>query len=582
MESESSIEIIMKVDKSVCTSNDAYFADNTTTTTTTNELSSIIKFETVFTTLVENKILAIKRECEEHESKKKSRTLKGILLRKSNDVVRGATIDEDKSKEAQEEGEVVEGINAAEDKKKRKNFFSKYYKKQKTFPDVEDVERGNSRNDNDELVNVVVVKNDYNNDDREKGVNRRRRRSRSEAKLDSQSNELDIVVRADANLNLLNSSAKLNAAECDKQNCDKLIIDSQENNAQIPLSTNNHSNVSCRKQQAINYENDESLATTIDISLQQQSSAVLAASSKVLATVPINNNISNNIINNSNNNKSDLAICDDGVSSQNTSDIEFSLPSENSMSDLPRSSKVKSVADSDPVIKNPVNVVSPPLSTRNKKACERKAISCQSTPIFLRHKHVRSESEGKKVLTFQKELPKSNNEHSYGKIDTIKSQTIVTAPTSTKTTTTLAKPTTMTSIYAVSGHLPPLEAVHVVSNASAGSKKGQKHSTKLRDVSLEYKITYDDEDENHQSPHGFISSFNQLTSQKQSAAIISANIKKQTSRDQHRKVELVCQKDEDEENAKQDIELDELDVETVGKKKKNKRRSKFSILSRVN
>lgn len=195
---------------------------------------------------------------------------------------------------------------------------------------------------------------------------------------------------------------------------------------------------------------------------------------------------------------------------------------------------------------------------------------------------MRSESEGKKVLTFQKELPKSNNEHSYGKIDTIKSQTIVTAPTSTKTTTTLAKPTTMTSITAVSGHLPPLEAVHVVSNASAGSKKGQKHSTKLRDVSLEYKITYDDEDENHQSPHGFISSFNQLTSQKQSAAIISANIKKQTSRDQHRKVELVCKKDEDEENAKQDIELDELDVETVGKKKKNKRRSKFSILSRVN
>lgn len=548
----------MKVDKGVCTSNDAYFADNTTTTTTTNELSSIIKFETVFTTLVENKILAIKRECEEHENKKKARTLKGILLRKSNDVVRGATIDEDKSKEAaaEEDGEVLG------DKKKRKNFFSKYYKKPKTFADVEnDVERG--KDDSDELVNVVVVKND------EQGGNRRRRRSRSDAKLDSQSNELDVA-------NLLNSSAKLNAAECDKQNCDKLIIDRQENNnAQVPLSTNNHSNVS---KQPINYENDESLATTIDISLQQQSSAVHAASSKVLAIVPINNT-NNNSNNHKNSNKSDLAICDDGVSSQNTSDIEFSLPSENSMSEIPRSgAKVKSsVAKSDPVIKKCVSVVS--SSTRDKKACERKAISCQSTPIFLRHKHVRSESEGKKVLTFQKELPKSsssNNEHSYGKIDTIKSQTIVIAPTSTKTTTTLAKPTTTTTVTAVSGHLPPLEAVHVVSNAG-GSKKGQKHSTKLRDVSLEYKITYDDGDEN-QSPHGFISSFNQLqlTSQKQSAAIISANIKKQTSKDQHKKVELVDQDD----LAKQDIELDELDVEAVNKKKKHKRKSKLKSFSR--
>ena len=118
----------------------------------------------------------------------------------------------------------------------------------------------------------------------------------------------------------------------------------------------------------------------------------------------------------------------------------------------------------------------------------------------------------------------------------------------------------------------------LISNAAAaGSKKGQKHSTKLRDVSLEYKITYDDGDENHQSPHGFISSFNQLTSQKQSAAIISTNIKKQTSKDQHRKVELVCQQDADDDNAKQDIELDELDVEAVSKKKKNKRRSKLTI-----
>lgn len=571
----------MKVDKGVCTSNDAYFAGNTTT----NELNSIIKFETVFTTLVENKILAIKRECEEHENKKKSRSLKGILLRKTNDVVVTGTIDDENN-----DGDKPKDVNC--DEKKRRNFFSKYYKKQKDI----DVEKGKNH---DELVNVVVVKNGNNNEGNEQGIRdafrTRRRTSRSasgeETKLDSQSNELDIV-NADANPILSNlSSAKLNAdaAECDKQNCDKLIIDSHEN-AQVTLSTNNYSNVlhsRKQQQQVINYENDESLATTIDISLQQQSSVVVAVSSSNKATtaiVPINNNTtynnitSNNNINNKNNNnnngKSDIAICDDGTSSQNTSDIEFSLNSENSLSELPRSTKngqqPKSVANSDPIIKKSVNVVSPPSAHPSakgsgggeKKVCERKAISCQSTPIFGRHKHVRSESEGKKVLTFQKELPKRE-------VDTIKSQTIVIAPTSTTTTTTLATST----VTAVSGHHQHhLEAVHVVSNAS--NKKSQKHSTKLRDVSLEYEITYDDGDGN-QSPHGFISSFNQLTSQKQSAAIISANIKKQTSKDQHRKT-TEMKSEVQEIDTKADIELDELDVEVVNSassKKKNKRRS---------
>jgi hypothetical protein len=544
-----SIEVIMKVDKGVCTSNDAYFAGNTTS----NELNSIIKFETVFTTLVENKILAIKRECEEHESKKKARTLKGILLRKAND----AAIDGDKM------GEVaVATADGENDRKKRKNFFSKYYKKQKHNIQEEevDVERGDA--DGDELMNVVVVPSENNNADHQQGLQR-------DAKVDSQiSNELELV---NADANLPNSSTKLNAAaaaECDKRNCDKLIIDSREtNNAQVTLSTtNNHSNViphSRKQQQAqqqtINYENDESLATTIDISLQQSSAVVVVAASAkadTTAIVPINNNVN---VNNQNNNRSDVAICDDGASSQNTSDIEFSLNSENnSVSELPRSSaKCKSVVNSDPVIKKFVNVVSPP-PTREKKVCERKAISCQSTPIFGRHKHVRSESEGKKVLTFQKESQSKNVSKAS---EAIKShQTIVIAPTSTTTTTTLAKTVTTTAAI-------PLETVHA-------SKK--KHSTKIRDVSVEYEITYDNEERN-QSPHGFISSFNQLTSQKQSAAIISANIKKQASKDHQRKSQDVDRVDATTKSGRDiELELDELDVEVVNKKKK-KRRSELNF-----
>lgn len=549
-----SIKVIMKVDKGVCTSNDAYFAGNTTT----NELNSIIKFETVFTTLVENKILAIKRECEEHENKKKARSLKKCFKKDAaidvSDVVGG-------------DG-AVDGEN---DRKKRKNFFTKYYKKQKhNIQEEVDVERGEEKpataSDGDELMNVVVILSENNNEDHEQGL-------RSDAKLDSQiSNDLELD-NAEANLPL-SSSTKLNAAECDKQNCDKLIIDSRETNAQVTLSTtNNHSNVISQsrkqqqtQQQSINYDNDESLATTIDISLQQSSVVVVAtACAKPLTTaiVPINNNV--NVNNHNNNNRSDVAICDDGASSQNTSDIEFSLNSENnSVSELPRSSaKCKSVVNSDPVIKKFVNVVSPPLTRGGeKKACERKAISCQSTPIFGRHKHVRSESEGKKVLTFQKEQSKSVSKGT----DAIKShQTIVIAPTSTTTTTTLAKTVTTTTAAASI----PLETVHA-------SKK--KHSTKIRDVSVEYEITYDNEERN-QSPHGFISSFNQLTSQKQSAAIISANIKKQasTTKDHQRRksqdvdrVDVTTKRD-----VSRDIELDELDVEVVNKKKKKKRRSEF-------
>lgn len=57
----------MKVDKAVCT--DTY-----------EDLSRAIRFEAVFSTLVENKILAIKRECELKKRSKKSRVIRRILF----------------------------------------------------------------------------------------------------------------------------------------------------------------------------------------------------------------------------------------------------------------------------------------------------------------------------------------------------------------------------------------------------------------------------------------------------------------------------------------------------------------------
>ena len=60
----------MKVDKAVCT-NDMSFVE---------DLNRAIRFEAVFSTLVENKILAIKRECELKRKSKKSRSLRRMLF----------------------------------------------------------------------------------------------------------------------------------------------------------------------------------------------------------------------------------------------------------------------------------------------------------------------------------------------------------------------------------------------------------------------------------------------------------------------------------------------------------------------
>lgn len=481
----------MKVDKAVCTSNDAYFSGNTTA----NELNSIIKFETVFTTLVENKILAIKRECEQHESKKKSRTLKGILNKKP--------VDESQNSDCETK------------KKKRKSFFLRH--KNKHLADV-DVEKGGEvkATENAEIVKVEV-----------------QNEVQETASLDSQQN--------------VNLDALEKAAEDGPTICDNSIVNSQTKKAQLSLSTSNSSNVHSNKtikELSPPSQNDESLATTIDISLQQQSSVVQQAKA-----LPINNN-----------DKSDVAICDD-VSSQNTSDIEFSLVSE-SICELPMNVRKKISTNSDPIlVKKPAHFLSPPL-TREVRVTERKAISCQSTPLFGRHSN-KSEGEVKKVLTFQKELPKKVSETTKT-IEKVKSQTIVIAPNSTTTTTTLAKP---------SG---PIETVHV-------SRKAQKHS-KCRDVSVEYEISYDDDDGN-QSPRGFLSSFNQLTSQIPPAAVITSTNPKKQSMKQAKTQSMKEGKYQQETGSSADgktakhheieLELDDLAVDVLNKKKRRRSKWKF-------
>lgn len=503
----------MKVDKSVCTGNDAYFAGGTAP----NELNSIIKFETVFTTLVENKILAIKRDCELHENKKKSRSLKSCLTKKPD----GTSCDGENQQQTAE--------NGVESKKpSRKNFFLRHKNKQSEV----DVEKGEKR-DKDEPAEL--------------------KKTRNEPDLAANGNEPS-NVDSQTNEPLATSVELLVTQRIDGQrNCDTLIVNSEAENAQLTQistndSTSDHSIKTVRESSPPALGNNEgSLATTVDLSLQELSSVVKA--------MPIDKQPQ--VVHD----KSDVAICDDGASSQNTSDIEFSLVSE-SMSELPHGIRKKTTNSSDPIIKKPVHFLTPQLG-REVKVTERKAISCQSTPLFGRQQkaQVKVESEVKKVLTFQKELPKKTSE--VKPIEKAKSQTIVIAPTSTTTTTTLAKPSS-------TGASGPMESVHV-------SRKSQKHS-RYRDVSVEYEISYDDDD-GKESPHGFISSFNQLTSQMQPGAVITTSNHKKHSR-QSKKDGRYQQETVEEKAARHheiELELDELAIDVVNKKKRRRSKKCFGV-----
>lgn len=338
----------MKVDKSVST-NDMYYRGTTTQ-------DSILKFENVFSTLVENKILAIKRECEENDIKKKSRTLKHLI----------------KGKKPYDAAALVEytptTITATEAKvkKRRGNIFLRYKNSKKSKKC--DVEEGDVEKSSTSVVDVT---------------------------------KFQVESEDSKNINL-NSLA---LEESRKQKCD--------NNVENIQST----------------VNDESLQTTIDMSFQQ--------SSVVMNVIPAATTQDPN-------NKSDIAMLDD-VSSQNTSDIEFSLVSESIRDGHLK--KKSSVTYSDPIVKQPKL----PTMKLNSKISNRKAVSCHTTPIFERHKinkKVIIEDTGtvgrKDSKTFQ-DFPKIK--HAVASNEGIhKSQTIVIASTvnSPTTKTAIASPSMQT------------------------------------------------------------------------------------------------------------------------------------------
>lgn len=202
----------MKVDKAVCTTNDGYFSSLQNSNSHNNDLTSIIKFETVFTTLVENKILAIKRECEQHESRKRTRTIKNLLFGKSASP---AAVEENGAKKAA-----------------KKPLFGK----NKNGKEV-DVEKG------EPIVQVEI----------------------KDEPSDTQPSN-DDALTLDSQIN---NKISTDCPNIDKlsDKCDNSTHSNLSDKAQIQIRSNAiNNNPSPAKP-----DTDESLATTIDITLQQSS-----------------------------------------------------------------------------------------------------------------------------------------------------------------------------------------------------------------------------------------------------------------------------------------------------------------------
>jgi hypothetical protein len=424
----------MKVDKGVCTC-DIYF---------NGTQDNIIKFENVLTTLVENKILAIKRECEENESKKKTRNLKQILLRKqdvkhdSNQATAGDNDEKvftiaSKKKRTAKEGEGSGGGH-------KKSFFNRLKTKEKS-QDIDFIEKGN------EVVATVgeLAKFEIQNDNvksPDTGINGGKPTT---TVLDSETNDDDLAT----------TSNQLSANREIKTQCDNSVVNEPLEGAKLTQNSSFDNNNCCYNRTLNNnaellaehmqiedkanvVEEDMSLATTADISLQEQSSVVLnvvAAAAKKFVQLEERK-------------ASDLAVCDD-VSSQNTSDMEFSLISDHvAIAGITgRKKSLSANSDHGSMSDRSNTFVSLPLS-RKKQSIERKAMSCQSTPLFGRHmrtlKSNESHSEPKKTIKFEGELVKSKDKDSriYSSNNEVqKSQTVViasanaTSPTTTTTVT---------------------------------------------------------------------------------------------------------------------------------------------------
>lgn len=259
----------------------------------------------------------------------------------------------------------------------------------------------------------------------------------------------------------------------------------------------------------------------------------------------------------------DVAIHDDGASSQNTSDIEFSLVSETSITDLHVSNR-KTIA-SDPIVKlshkSSVKGAGKHQPNDNYINCHgsRKSISAQNTPLFARHS---KEGEHKKVITFMTDKPVSR------KIPDEK------------------KAESKNTIASLSGNSKTVTTTSTFVNLPAEHQIKKKH--KLRDIAIEYEIEYED---TGQSPRGFISSFNQLTSNIPPAVITktkgkthhdSIKLKQLPGRSKvvsNQSVERTNSKKEkksiDRDLEKASLEADDV-VDGVGNKKK-KRKSELEV-----
>lgn len=443
----------MKVDKGVCTC-DIYF---------NGTQDSIIKFENVLTTLVENKILAIKRECEENEGKKKTRNLKQILLRKhdvKHDANQPATDGDNDEKvftiASKKKRTTDEGENSGSGSNTKSSFFKRFKSRDKS-QDIEFIEKGN-----DEVVTNVgeLAKFEIQNDNSkppDTGINGVSVGGIEPITtvLDSKTNDNDLATTS-------NQLSAYNNREI-KTQCDNAVVNEPLEGAKLTQNSSFDNNNCCYnrtlnnnnaellasaahmqivdKANASVADDDVSLATTADLSLQQQSSVVLnvvvAAAKKCVQL--------------EDEKASDLAICDD-ASSQNTSDMEFSLVSDHvAVAGIPttRKKSLSAYSDHGSVSERSNAFVSSLPLARKKQSIERKAMSCQSTPLFGRHarttlKSHENHSEPKKVLKFDSELVKdidNSRKYSNNNNEVQKSQTVVIASTnatSPTTTTTVA------------------------------------------------------------------------------------------------------------------------------------------------
>lgn len=366
----------MKVDKSVCTS-------EISSKETTQD--SIIKFENVFATLVENKILAIKQECEKRECKKKSLNFKSILWRKKN-LTSNSTY----------EDSITEDIQIAKLKKNnRKTSLQSIENK---------IEEGvfglNEESTSTQIYEDKLIKNEL--------------CKNFEVRLDSCCFNNDKQKK---------SSKRLPEKEKNIEKCDKLEkVETNENMTVSLLNEISYKTPALKRRNSlcVQYQKENEYNCEKIDSVNEECST---------QNVRENHENISHIFDRESLRKGDAVHLDD-LSSQNTSDIEFSLVSESIRDGNLK--KKSSVTYSEPIVKQSIVFISP--SQLKNKQTSRRAYSCHSTPVLQRHKHC----ENNIIQTNSQERLKKHLTLPF--FEKLKSHTIVYASqnTSPQTKTTIA------------------------------------------------------------------------------------------------------------------------------------------------